>query len=131
MSSKRKQFKIYGPTHFRSTWEKFLAICERDGTNASKEIRQFVEGQVAKRNPGNPQKTIGSFVEGHEDELAAKRSDFIKAMILEAEKRSGSLTYSVVVRFFRETRQVHGYRIVPLVKSICEDLKKLGVTIVY
>lgn len=131
MASSRKQFKIYGPDHFRLTWEKFVAICARDGTSASEAIRLFVEGQVAKRDPGNPQKTIGAYVEGHEDELAARRSDFIKDMILESEKRGGTLPRSLLVKFFRERYQVVGFRIVPMVTSILEDLEKLGVVVTY
>ena len=48
---KSKEVKIYAPESFKATWQKYLEICERDGTNASREIRKFVESQVAKRAP--------------------------------------------------------------------------------
>ena len=68
--SRDRKVAIYAPAHFRATWIKYLEICERDGTNASREIRRFVQGQVARRDPGNPQTPLTAFVEGHEDEFA-------------------------------------------------------------
>lgn len=130
MSSGRKQFKIYGPTHFRYTWEKYLEICERDGTNASREIRAFVEGQVAKRDPGNPQRTLGTFVEGHEDEQAARRSDMVKDFIIKAEARGGEIRRMEILEALR-AGGAKGNMLVELTRSMCEDLKKLGVKIVY
>ena len=131
MSSKPKQFKIYGPLHFRYTWDKYLEICKRDGTNASKEIREFIEGQVARRDPGNPQTTMESHIPGTEDALAKRRSDMLKDLLVMAERRDGELKYLDVVQVFREQRSLPGHRLVPLAKSMCEDLKKLGVTILW
>ena len=130
MSSKRKQFKIYGPAHFRSTWEKFLAICARDGTNASREIRIFVEGQVARRDPGNPQRTIETFVEGTEDHEAAKRSDKVKQYLEVAIMGGGEVKYRRIVDDMKaDGVDPHMRKI--LAGSMADDLKKLGVAIVY
>jgi len=70
-------------------------------------------------------------VEGHEDEIAARRSDLLKELLLEADKRGGSLEYLVVTRFFRERHNLPGYRLVAMAKSMCEDLKKLGVKVFF
>lgn len=72
MSSKPKQFKIYGPLKFRATWDKFLEICERDGQSGSELIRVWVEGYVKRKDPGNPQRPITAYAPGHEDEQALR-----------------------------------------------------------
>ena len=128
--SRRVRVEIYAPAHFRATWRKYLKICERDGTNASTQIRQFVQGQVARRDPGNPQRTLGTFVEGHEDEIAARRSDLLKELIGRAGLQGGELRYREVLEAFRD-RPVPGWTRVELTKSMVSDLKKLGITIVY
>jgi len=130
VSSGRKQFKIYGPAHFRATWEKFLAICTRDGTNASKEIRIFVEGQVARRDPGNPQRTLGAYVSGHEDEVAMKRSDKLKGYIERAITTGGEIRYNLI-RDDLKAAGVDPHMRKVLAESLATDLKKLGVTVVY
>ena len=130
MSSKRKQFKIYGPAHFAATWKKYLEICERDGTNASEQIRHYVQGQVARRDPGNPQRPITAYVEGHEDEAAARRSDLLKELLRRAELQDSKLRYREVLEAFQD-RPVPGWKRVELTKSMASDLKKLGVAILY
>ncbi len=52
---KSKEVKIYAPVGFKATWQKYHEICAQNGTNASKEIRKFVESQVAMRPPEKPQ----------------------------------------------------------------------------
>ena len=130
MSSARKQYKIYGPGHFKYTWEKYLEICARDGTNASREIRRFVEGEVAKRDPGNPQRTLGTFVEGHVDEQAAKRSDMLKSFIARAEANNGEIKKRYIIKAYKD-KPIPGWRRVIIIESMIKDLKLLGVTIVY
>lgn len=128
MRVKSAEVKIYAPAHFKATWEKYLEICERDGTNASREIRRFVEGQVARRDPGNPQRTLGTFVEGHEDELAAKRSDLLKELIARAAKSDGTLSRREVIEEYKALGAKGNMR-VELTRSMCEDLEKLGVKV--
>ena len=72
MSSKPKQYKIYGPDHFRATWAKFLEICQRDGQSGSELIRVWVEGYVKRKDPGNPQRPITAWAAGHMDEQALR-----------------------------------------------------------
>jgi len=127
---KSKFVNIYAPVGFKSTWSKYLEICDRDGTNASREIRKFVEGQVARRDPGNPQTTLGTYVEGHEDEIAARRSDLVKEFLERAILTGGELRHRDIREVFK-TRVADGNKRVALIESMCEDLKKLGVTIVY
>ena len=129
MSRVKSRFvNIYAPVGFKSTWQKYLEICDRDGTNASREIRKFVEGQVARRDPGNPQTTLGTYVEGHEDEIAARRSDLVKELIKRAMLQGGELRYREVLEKFMD---VKGHKRVVLTESMCGDLEKLGVHIVY
>ena len=130
MSSKRKQFKIYGPAHFRSTWERYKAICARDGTNMSEQIRIFVEGEVARRDPGNPQQPITAYVEGHDDQLAMRRSTILKELIAFAASREGELHHRDVVDVYR-LQGLPGYQLPNLVESMEVDLKKLGVEVIY
>jgi len=90
-----------------------------------------VEGQVAKRDPGNPQPPLTAFFEGHEDVTAKRRSDTIKELLIDADKRGNELTYAHVARAIREASNPLGYMIPVLAKSMCEDLVKLGVTILW
>jgi len=89
-----------------------------------------VEGQVARRDPGNPQRTIETFVEGHEDEARARRSDLIKELITRAEITGGRLEYRYIVKRMK-TPGLPGFRLVVLAKSMAEDLKKLGVKVYF
>lgn len=126
-----KEVKIYCPVGFRATWEKYLAICKRDGTNASREVRIYVEGQVARRDPGNPQTTMESHIPGTEDAMAKRRSDTIKELLIAADARGGELTYAHVVKAIREASNPLGYMIPVLARSMCKDLEKLGARILW
>jgi len=95
------------------------------------EIRRFVEGQVAKRDPGNPQPPLTAFFEGHEDVKAKRRSDTIKELLIDADKRGGELTYAHVVQAIRAASSPAGFAIPVLARSMCEDLVKLGVRILW
>jgi len=130
VSSGRKQFKIYGPTHFAATWKKYLEICERDGTNASKEIRQYVRDQVARREPGNPQRPLTAFVEGHEDEVQASWSKTVQELLARAERLGGELRYGDIVAAIR-AQGVTGPMIVTRSGSMCDALRAVGVGVVY
>ena len=125
---KSNEVKIYAPVGFKATWQSYLEICDRDGTNASREIRKFVEGQVAKREPGNPQRTLGTYVEGHEDEVLARRSDLVKELLELAQRQGGEVKYRQVLERYMD---VKGHMRVTLTESMCGDLKKLGAQIVY
>ena len=125
---KGKHISIYVRIGFKATWQRYLEICDRDGTNASREIRRFVEGQVAKRDPGNPQRTLGTYVEGHEDELLARRSDLVKELLELASMQGGEVRYRQVLERYMD---VKGHKRVALTESMCGDLKKLGVVILW
>ena len=75
---------ISWPEEARPVWEKFLAICKRDGHSASAEIREFIREQVEKRDPGNPQRPLEAFPGKSEltceHEWFLKRKDFIPAI---------------------------------------------------
>ena len=130
MGSRRKQFKIYGPARFAATWRKFLEICERDGQSASELIRIWVEGYVARKDPGNPQPPITAFFEGHEDHVAMRRSKILKELMAFAATREGELHHRDIVEVYR-TLGLPGWQLVLLVESMETDLKKLGVRVVY
>lgn len=130
VSSRRRQFKIYGPAHFRATWEKFLEICDRDNQSASELIRGWVQGYVARKDPGNPQPPITAFLEGHEDMLAFRRSTIIKNLVARAESHGGEVHHREVVTTYRELG-MPGYQLAELVESMEADLKRLGVKVIY
>lgn len=87
-----------------------------------------MEGQVARRDPGNPQRTLGTYVEGHEDEIAARRSDLVKELLELASMQGGEIRYRQVLERYMD---VKGHKRVVLTESMCGDLKKLGAVIVY
>ena len=104
MGVKSKEVKIYAPAHFKPTWEKFKKICDRDGTSASEQVRIWVEGFVARKDPGNPQRPLTAFVEGHPDEQAARYSGLLQELLTIAQNRGGEIRYSMIVRALRERR---------------------------
>lgn len=131
MSSGRKQFKIYGPAHFRATWERFLEICERDGQSASELIRVWVEGYVARKDPGNPQRPLTAFVDGHQDELASRRSDVLKELLEYAGKGPyREVKYKDIIDQLK-ARGWPGHTRVDVAYSIEDDLKKFGVRVLH
>ena len=74
---------------------------------------------------------MGSFMEGHQDQVAARRSDTIKTLLIDADKRGGELTYTHVAQAIRAASSPLGYRIPVLARSMAKDLEKLGVRILW
>jgi hypothetical protein len=98
VSSKPKQFKIYGPLKFRATWDKFLEICHRDGQPASELIRIWVEGYVKRKDPGNPQRPITAYAPGHEDEQALRVQQAYAMLRAYAEDNGDNIPRSRILR---------------------------------
>lgn len=130
MGVKSKEVKIYAPAGFKPTWVKFLAICERDGTSASEQIRIWVEGFVARKDPGNPQRTLPAFVKGHPDELAARRSDVVKTFLAQAERTGGWVRRRDIVDELRAKGWPTRMRDA-VTSSLVKDLKLLGVDVLH
>jgi len=123
-----RKVAIYATPGFKATWRKFLEICERDGVSASHLVRVWVEGYVARKDPGNPQRPITAFVEGHEDEIKAAWSSTLKDLIARAEHLGGELRYADVLQVLKD-QGLKGRMLVTRADSMCESLKKIGVTI--
>lgn len=127
---KGKHISIYVPIGFKATWEIFLKICERDGTNAATEIRKYVELQVKRRAPGNPQPPLTAFMSGHRDELTKKRSDVLKACITRAQEAGGEVRHRDIISMLMDGGWAGSSRL-EVAESLEEDLKKFGVAVVY
>lgn len=128
MSSRRKQFKIYGPPHFSPTWKKYLEICARDGRSASEEIRIFVEGQVRGRDPGNPQRPITAWSPGHRDQVVLQEQETFKKLQGVAEENSGEIRWLRIVDELRGS--VPARSLVPTAEKIGHRLHKAGVKVI-
>jgi hypothetical protein len=98
MSSEQKQYKIYGPPHFRATWAKFLEICERDGQSASELIRIWVEGYVERKDPGNPQRPITAWAPGHLDEQALRVYEAYARLKAHAADNGGEIRFRRILQ---------------------------------
>lgn len=109
-------------------WERFKKLATRDHMKMSNIVEGLVRDWVDMKEPGNPQRPITAFVVGHEDEVARRRSDTIKELLAWAIKREGEIRYSEVVAMFKT---LPGHRRVALAESMCKDLEKLGVRILY
>jgi len=44
------------------TWEKFLEICEKEGTSGSEKLEELLTQYVKDHWPGNPQRDLGVFL---------------------------------------------------------------------
>lgn len=125
-----KDVKVYCPPRFKPIWAKFVEICERDGTSASEQIRIWVEGQVRRRDPGNPQRPITSYTPGHQDHAAASRREVLELFAEVAGKRSGEVRYRDVVAELR-SRGLKGRRLVDAAQDVAKDLKRRGVSVLF
>jgi len=63
---------FYAPQAFRPIWEKFKKIAKREGLSSSQLLRRIIEDYVRLHDPGNPQRPITAFVEGHLDSYKAQ-----------------------------------------------------------
>ena len=127
---KSSEVKIYAPVGFKATWQKYLEICDRDGVSASREIRKYVEGQVARRAPGNPQPPITAFIEGHKDVITRKWSSTLKDLIARAEITGGELKYRDVLQVIKD-QGLKGRHLVARAESMCAALKVSNIDILY
>lgn len=125
---KNPEVKIYAPAGFKATWRKFLEICERDGVSASHLVRVWVEGYVARKDPGNPQRPLTAFVEGHGDELLARRSEMLKGFVELAARAYGEVNYGDIVDDLKASGWP-GYNRAEVADSMAEELKKMGVKV--
>ena len=127
MSSRPRQFKIYGPPHFTPTWTKFLEICDRDGQSASELIRVWVEGYVHRKDPGNPQRPITAYAPGHEDQLALLQQEAFRRLQTYAEAKGGELTWLRIVEELRS--DLSGQPLVDVAEKTARRLTKAGVRV--
>lgn len=127
MSSRRKEFRIYGPHHFASTWAKFRDICDRDGQSASGLIRVWVEGYVARKDPGNPQRPLTAYAPGHTDQVARFGQEAFTALQGLAEERGGELRWSRIVDELRG--ELSGQALVDEAEKLGRRLTKAGVRV--
>ena len=127
MSSKRKQFKIYGPHHFTATWKKYIEICERDGRSASEEIRIFVRGQVRGRDPGNPQRPITAYVPGHRDQVVLVHQEAFKKLEALARDNRLELGWFQIIEELKGS--VQGQPLVDAATKMARRLIKAGIKV--
>ena len=55
--------KFYYDDGLTGTWDKFIEICRREGSSASKKLREFIIEYVADHEPGNPQLKLDRVLE--------------------------------------------------------------------
>ena len=48
---------------FETYWQNFREVCVREGTTASKKLKEFIERYLAVHNEGNPQLLLMKFIE--------------------------------------------------------------------
>jgi len=128
MSGRGKKYQFYGQAHFRATWKKFLEICERDSQSASGLVRVWVEGYVARKDPGNPQRPITAYAPGHEDEYARLQQEIFSKLLGVAEDRGGYLPW---LKILDEVKPLlSGQARVDAAEKLARRLTKAGVRIV-
>ena len=128
MVDKNPEVKIYAPAHFKATWKKFLEICERDGQSASELVRIWVEGYVARKDPGNPQRPITAYAPGHEDEYARLQQEIFSKLLGVAENRGGYLPWLRIVDELKPL--LSGHARVDAAEKLARRLTKAGVRVV-
>ena len=128
MGVKSKDVKIYMPDHFKETWAKYLEICRRDGKTASAEIRLFVDGQVKRRDPGNPQRPITAYSPGHRDHVVLQEQEVFKKLQAMALEDRGQLRWSQILEGLEGS--LTGKPLVDAAEKLALRLHKAGVKII-
>lgn len=128
MSRNKKAYKIYGPTHFRATWDKFLEIAHRDNQSASEIIRVWVEDYVRQKDPGNPQRPISAWVPGHPDQEKLEEQEIFRMLQAFAEHRGNWIRYMDVVETLRDAG-IPPDRRVKMADDLARRLSKAGVRV--
>jgi len=124
---KDDKVSIYAPVGFKSTWKKFLEICERDRVSASHIIRVWVEGYVQRKDPGNPQRPLTAYVPGHEDELALNLPEILRKLEAYASSQRNELAWSIIQEELKPYLQ--GVARVRAAEGVCEELRSRGIKI--
>lgn len=130
MGVKSSEVKIYAPPHFKTTWQKFLDICSRDGQSASELVRIWVEGYVARKDPGNPQRPLTAYTPGHDDHVAMIRNGLLQELRKTARGYGDRLPYSRILDILKR----HDYpakRRRTMADSLAHQLGDLEVQILY
>ena len=124
---KDDKVSIYAPTWFKSTWKKFLEICERDRVSASHLIRVWVEGYVRRKDPGNPQRPLTAYVPGHEDEFALKLPEILRNLENYALMHQNELSCSMI---FESVKHYDlGMATYQAVDEISQELGRRGIRV--
>ena len=63
MPKKSRVSQIYIPEGFTQIWDKFMEICDREGSSSSAKVRDFIRDYVRRHEPGNPQTRIDKIME--------------------------------------------------------------------
>ena len=129
MAEKNPEVKIYAPAHFKATWKKFREICERDGQSASELVRIWVEGYVARKDPGNPQRPLTAWAPGHRDEEKRQEQDFFAWLTEYADNRRNEVPYRQIVDLLKDMG-VPPSRRPTLAGELATRLTKAGVKVV-
>lgn len=56
--------RIYFRKDDKHRWEEFVKICQREGSSASKKLREFIQAYVQAHSHGNPQALLDGYVKG-------------------------------------------------------------------
>ena len=123
----RRLYQIYGPTHFRATWEKFLEICSREGQSASGLIRIWVENYVRLKDPENPQPPLTAYIEGQADHRALDVKKIMEELLRSVAMRGNEISRRMIVRSVEHISEPE-YRM-KAVERITQELQRRGVRV--
>jgi hypothetical protein len=115
---------FYAPQAFRPIWEKFKKIAKREGLSSSQLLRRIIEDYVRLHDPGNPQRPITAFVEGHLDSYKAQHQQRLQKLMEIAKIRD--LRYSDILTLCSE---LEARRRFMEAESLAKDLSELGVKV--
>ncbi len=82
-------------------WEKAKKIAQRDGYKLSNILEELLENWVRAKDPGNPQRPITAYMDGHPDRITAIRQEALKQAREIAEWR-GEITFTQILNLLRE-----------------------------
>jgi len=121
----RKQYVFYGDHLFEEEWSKFREILDRDGTNASAVLRSWIRDFNRRKAPGNPQRTITAFIQGHQDFMEILKREVLEECLKQAHKRSNEIEFSKIMGLLRERNCPN----VDIGNWIAGELFRLGIRI--
>ena len=111
----------------RWAWPKFCEMSKREGSNASKKIREYILKELEIHGPGNPQNRLTSYMDGGDVTVAGVEGK-IRQRAYERAGLVGSITTLDIKKYIRDT-DIPSEGVSNMCKRVTKWLRDKGVKV--